>query len=346
MATVRNQSVSIRSRGSAIDDRNSAAKKSGNTPCTASPEPLRSADEGADAAEAERDQQRQRHDHERARRRPAAIPAPNATPTSRNVTAWISPSTRMPASWPDHQRHAAQRREREAVEEARSRCRWPRWCPRCWRRTARPGRTRSRARTRSRSRSGSRAARVAESSPLELIDSSISGNTSDGTTIAGWRSVRTTERRASMPTCTEQGGAHAGDCVLGRAPAAPPPRRPRASARSSPGRRRRAWARAAGGARRGCPRRRARAPRRRAAPRRPTAAPPAPFGRRVDRLAEAGQHVRACARSSPGSAGMTSTLGRPISALSASGVPSATIRPWSMIPTGPPARRPPPGTAS
>ena len=41
---------------------------------------------------------------------------------------------------------------------------------------------------------------VAESSPLELIDSRISGKTIAGTTIAGWRSVRTTERRASMPT--------------------------------------------------------------------------------------------------------------------------------------------------
>ena len=41
---------------------------------------------------------------------------------------------------------------------------------------------------------------VAESSPLELIDSRISGKTIAGTTIAGWRRVRTTERRASMPT--------------------------------------------------------------------------------------------------------------------------------------------------
>ena len=43
MATVRYQSVSIRLRGSDIEDRNSAAKKSGNTPCTASPLPVRSA---------------------------------------------------------------------------------------------------------------------------------------------------------------------------------------------------------------------------------------------------------------------------------------------------------------
>ena len=36
--------------------------------------------------------------------------------------------------------------------------------------------------------------------------------------------------------------------------------------------------------------------------------------------------------SSSCTAGMTSTLERPISALSESGVPSATMRPWSMIP--------------
>ena len=36
---------------------------------------------------------------------------------------------------------------------------------------------------------------------------------------------------------------------------------------------------------------------------------------------------------SASSAGSTSTVGRPISALSAAGVPSATMWPWSMIPT-------------
>jgi hypothetical protein len=43
--------------------------------------------------------------------------------------------------------------------------------------------------------------------------------------------------------------------------------------------------------------------------------------------------TRCIASRSPRSAGTASTLGRPICALSASGVPSATIRPWSMIPT-------------
>ena len=42
MATVWNQPISIRLRGSAIEERKSAAKNSGKTPCTASPEPVRS----------------------------------------------------------------------------------------------------------------------------------------------------------------------------------------------------------------------------------------------------------------------------------------------------------------
>ena len=58
----------------------------------------------------------------------------------------------------------------------------------------------------------------------------------------------------------------------------------------------------------------------------------APFGRAVRGLAEAGQHLARARRARPGRRGSTSTLGRPISAFSASGVPSATIRPWSMIP--------------
>ena len=43
--------------------------------------------------------------------------------------------------------------------------------------------------------------------------------------------------------------------------------------------------------------------------------------------------ARAPRRRAAGSAGTASTLGSPISAFSAAGVPSATIRPWSMIPT-------------
>ena len=55
-------------------------------------------------------------------------------------------------------------------------------------------------------------------------------------------------------------------------------------------------------------------------------------GRELDELAEAAQDLGERTRCS-GSAGTTSTVGRPISAFSAPGVPSATIRPWSMIPT-------------
>ena len=43
VATVRNQSVSIRFRGKFIEDRKRRTKRSGKSPCTASPDPVRSA---------------------------------------------------------------------------------------------------------------------------------------------------------------------------------------------------------------------------------------------------------------------------------------------------------------
>ena len=43
VATVRNQSCSIRFRGRFMDERKSPTKRSGKRPCTASPEPVRSA---------------------------------------------------------------------------------------------------------------------------------------------------------------------------------------------------------------------------------------------------------------------------------------------------------------
>ena len=43
VAANRNQSITIRFRGKFIDDRNSPTKSSGKSPCTDSPEPVRSA---------------------------------------------------------------------------------------------------------------------------------------------------------------------------------------------------------------------------------------------------------------------------------------------------------------
>ena len=68
VATIRNQSVSIRSRGRFIDDRKSPTKRSGKSPCTASPEPGLQGKEGAQRAERERDQGRQDEDHDDAER--------------------------------------------------------------------------------------------------------------------------------------------------------------------------------------------------------------------------------------------------------------------------------------
>ena len=102
--------------------------------------------------------------------------------------------------------------------------------------------------------------------------------------------------------------------------------RPPASARSSRGRRRRAWASAGAGRRSVGPRRRAcaRSPRGRRRPR--AAARRRAFG------AAAASSPKRCSTSarrsrSPGSAGIASTLGRPIAAFSSAGVPSATILP-------------------
>ena len=109
-----------------------------------------------------------------------------------------------------------------------------------------------------------------------------------------------------------------------------PPPRPRASGPSSRGRRRRGSARAA--------RRRASAT--------PSASIAANDVGEADALVEPDGELpvaRAARRSgraapairgrSSSPAGIAWTLGRPISAFSAAGVPSATIRPWSMIPT-------------
>ena len=109
------------------------------------------------------------------------------------------------------------------------------------------------------------------------------------------------------------------------------PRRPRACDPSWRGTRRRATARAAAGRRRGCPRRRARGAR-------PRGRPCRSASRRSRRARRAS--ARRSARGSPWrrsscatSFGVATTVGRPIVAFSSSGVPSATILPWSMIPT-------------
>ena len=115
----RNQSVSIRLRGSAIEDRNSAANISGNTPCTASPEPVRSATKRADRS---RSRARSAAPARRSRARP---PTPAAMPRrrSRRRRGRSRPGSgrarRRPRAAPTQQRRRAQRRERQAVEEAR-----------------------------------------------------------------------------------------------------------------------------------------------------------------------------------------------------------------------------------
>ena len=227
----------------------------------------------------------------------------------------------MPVSWP-----SISDTRRSGVSESRLRkpvsMSLAMFVPALFAEKRRPGRTGSRARTGSTSWSGSRAGGWRVARPLLLIESSSSGKKSDGD------DHRRLAQRADDGTPREQPRRRSrGDGLAARRPP-----RPRASGRSWRGRRRRASARGAGAPRSRCPRRRARArPRRAARPRR-RAAPPRPW-RAGDRLAEAREHLPGVRPSSPGSRGIASTLGRPISAFSSSGVPSATMWPRSMIPT-------------
>ena len=90
MATVRNQSVSIRLRGSAIEDRKRAANISGKMPCTASPEPVRSATNAPmrpKPSEISSDSAAITS----APATPAWMPAPAITPTTRKVDGLDQP---------------------------------------------------------------------------------------------------------------------------------------------------------------------------------------------------------------------------------------------------------------
>ena len=158
---------------------------------------------------------------------------------------------------------------------------------------------------------------VSALSPAELTASSISGKTTGAMMFAGWRTVRTTERRASRYAWSAAAIMRAPS--QGRRPAAPAlrRRRPRASARSWRGRRRRATAGAAAAAR---PRDASPSSARTTSAR---SACPVCSRTATPRMDATGSPKRpriAAARSrSAGSAGTTSTVGRPISAFNASG---------------------------
>ncbi len=99
VATVRNQSCSMRLRGKNAELRNSRTKNSGKKPCTASPVPARSATyvpKQANANEIAIASAMRTN----APPTPLAIPAPNATPTTRYSTALMTPMNSAPPSWP------------------------------------------------------------------------------------------------------------------------------------------------------------------------------------------------------------------------------------------------------
>ena len=80
---VRNHSCSISGRGSACEDRKRKTKKTGNSPCTASPEPARRPTNAPSAAQLERDQEREHDQHEHAAHARLDVRGPAAKPTAR-----------------------------------------------------------------------------------------------------------------------------------------------------------------------------------------------------------------------------------------------------------------------
>ena len=309
---------------------NRKTKKSGKRLWTASPEPVRSAAKAPSApkpsamrrrtraARARRARRRRAGRRRRDRRR--GRPPPGSSPARRRRRAG-RPAARCPASASARAGRGSpsgcrgqvgagvHRREQRALDERARRARTPRTS---W--------------------SGSPGSWVSAFRPPELTASRSIGKTSGTMTLAGWRDVRTTERRAS----SRPGRANAGHVAVHRQPAVDARllfvvagALERAAglgeehvverwlvklevldldplARRARGRRRRGGV-AAGGAPRTRRRRRGRARR--------TARAPRPLAL-----------VR-------GSAGTASIVGRPTSALRAVGVPSATMWPWSMIPT-------------
>ena len=330
VATVRNQSISIRFRGRFIDERKRKTKKSGNSAWIASPEPVRSA-----------------------RKAPIA-PKPSAIRTPRKTMA-KTPSTplsgadardepdgqverRLDQRERDHagelaeqERGAAHRRQREAVEEAGlDVAREVRAGVRRREERAlheREGEREVEVRVGRKPREARGRLRARRRSPRA---GSAGRRTRGRRSAAGAACARPSGARGGRPE--RRSGLHAGR-GLGLGVARPRRRRPRASGRSWRGRRRRASARAAGDAARWRPS---------ASSARTTSAScllaaveadRRALGRARDRSRRSARAFGRRAPSSAGSAGIASTVGRPISALSAAGVPSATMWPWSMIPT-------------
>ena len=151
------------------------------------------------------------------------------------------------------------------------------------------------------------------------------GKTSGGITLAGWRAVRTTERRAigadlAARSCSRRASGSASASSVAPSSVRPVFARNTSSsdgARSSRSTMSTPFASTA----------------------RTMSVSPSPSRRRtatsrvVSRRSPNGARNAAIFSRSFSFRGIACTLGRPISAFSSAGVPSATILPWSMIPT-------------
>ena len=116
MATARNHSISISARGSAVDERKSAANISGKRPCTASPLPARSAANAPSPPKAS-DIKITSTTIATAPGSPVSKCAPAAKPTVRNTARLDQAEHHDTGELADEQRAPAQRSEREPAEE-------------------------------------------------------------------------------------------------------------------------------------------------------------------------------------------------------------------------------------
>src|SRR3954452_19500722 len=193
VAASRNHVASIRFRGMFIDEMKRKTKKAGKRLCTASPEPVRSAAKAPSAPKA-RPTRAANANSTSTPAGPAAIRTPTAIPTPRYTAAWTRLSTTTPPSWP--QSSAIPR-----IGVSESRFRKPVWMSRARSvpvfmvANSAPWMNGTASAKATKEFVGKPGRFVAAFSPPEFTASSSIGKSNGATTFAGWRTVRTTERR-------------------------------------------------------------------------------------------------------------------------------------------------------
>ena len=198
VAASRNHVTAIRFRGMFIDEMKRKTKKSGKTPWTASPEPVRSATKAPSAPKPSVTR------NANAKRTSDAEHAGGEVDADRQADGEVDrrldeAERDDPAELAGQQRDAAHRRQRQPVQEAGLDVAGEIGA-RVHGREERALDERHGEREGDERVVGKPGRCVSAFSPPELTASSISGKSSGAITFAGWRMVRTTERRASRKT--------------------------------------------------------------------------------------------------------------------------------------------------